>query len=558
MLESFVSYIIILVICLSTGFASSNILHLRAKETGAFFSTLIIGIVTITIWTGFFSIFSKIGLVSNLIIIALDIAYLIIFRERIIPTAKNAYCYINNHKWEMITYAIVAIVIAYFNSRGVFHTDTNLYHAANIRMYEESSVIKGIANLFNNYGYNSMYHAFCAFFSEHWVLNKPWHSTSGFLALIFSAYSIHNIKSLNGRKARLSDAGCVAILIYVLNILYYINSPATDFAAMLFSLYLMTEWLRIIETNDDVHEYANLCVLAVYILTLKMSAGPLIITVIYPLYVLFKAKNYKTIGKYFGICVIVALPYLIRNYYISGWLLYPFSGIDIFDVKWKVPVDILEMDTSIISINGKCILGLPADLPIKEWLPIWWNAQEYYGKLLVLSTALATVMILIHLTYRAIKDNSVFSLVVILLGNYAALILWFLEAPFIRYGLAFILFTSCLGVVVYLYEKRTGFRRLIMGSTAILTIFLMLPFVDHYFGDNLGFASMHKYEPYYISQKDYDIVETSIFRVGNIEINGGNGSINSYYAYPGTIGPYADSRLDALGEKFEDGFYMRK
>ena len=112
-------------------------------------------------------------------------------------------------------------------------------------------------------------------------------------------------------------------------------------------------------------------------------------------------------------------------------------------------------------------------------------------------------------------------------------------------------------MAVYLSEKRYGFRRIVMGLSAILIFFLMLPFVDHYFGDNIGFVSMHKSEPYYVFQKDYDRTENIEIRVGNVLINGAYGATNSYYAYPSTTGPAVDSRLRAFGDTFEEGFYMQ-
>ncbi len=557
MIEVLASFAFMLSVCTLTGFAVAGGMRFITKSRLQGFSIVITGIVSITVLSGYLSIFTKIGALANFMVLAIDGLYIWIERRKLRAVSHKILEYALKHRWELLFYIGEAIIIAYFTSRGNYHTDTNLYHAANIRIYEETRVIKGLANVFNNYGYNSMYHAFCAFFSEHWLLSKPWHTTSGFLAFIFSVYSTHRLKSLNERRVRLSDGGCIAMLIYVLNILYYTNSPATDYAAMLFALYMMTEWIRVKETTDDVLSYANLCILGVYILTLKISAGMLIVAVIYPACVFLREKRIKDIFKYLLIGLVVSLPYFIRNFFISGWLVYPFKAIDIFNVRWKVPLDILEMDVAIIGGSGKCLFDMPADLPISQWVPIWWEAQEYYGKLLVLSAIFAICVLSLHEIYRITKKRIDLATISILFGNLVSLILWFVEAPFIRYGLAFLLFPPCLTVAVYLSEKRYGFRRIVMGLSAILILFLMLPFVDHYFGDNIGFVSMHKSEPYYVFQKDYDRTENIEIRVGNVLINGAYGATNSYYAYPSTTGPAVDSRLRAFGDTFEEGFYMQ-
>ncbi len=559
MLEVLLSFSYELIICLAFGFVitkvSAKIIPLRES----LFSILITGIVSITVFVGFVSIFSGIGAAVTCFVIVVSVAGALLLKKEFIEFAGCVKKYFLAHRWEMAFYAFIAIVISYFTSRGNFHTDTNLYHAANIRIYEEVGMVKGMGNIYWNYAYNSMYHAFCAFFSEHWILSKPWHTTSGFLGFIFSAYAVHNLKTLNKRRIKVSDAGSFAILIYVLNILYYINSPATDYAAMLFSLYIMTEWIRVRETADDVASYAILSVLGVYVVTLKLSAGPLVLAVIYPAYILIKEKKVKEILKYLGLGIFISLPYFIRNFLISGWLAYPFKGLDIFNVKWKMPVDFLDADVSIITGSGKCLFDMPVDLPIRQWVPIWWRAQETYGRLLFIAAIFASFMLVIHEFYNILcRKKFDFQVVALLLGIFISFLLWFVEAPFIRYGLAFLLFLPFMAVSEYFSEERHGFRRIAVGLPAIIILLLITPFVGHYVGDNIGFISMHKSEPYYVLQKDYDQTETKEIQVGNVIINGTYDSINSYYAYPGINGIVVDERLRAYGNSFEEGFYMEQ
>ncbi len=558
MIEVLVSFVVMLAVCMATGFAASEVMYIITKSRLGGFGILIAGIVAITVFTGFLSVFMGIGAAATILVLAADVAFLVVKRTEAREKLAGMCKYAKAHRWEMFFYVFVAAIISYFASRGNFHTDTNLYHAANIRIYEEIGLAKGMGNAYWNYAYNSMYHAFAAFFSEHWILAKPWHTTSAFLAFIFSVYSIHHFKTLNERRVRFSDGGCIAILIYVLNILYYINSPATDFAAMLFALYMMTEWVRVKETSNDTLSYANLCLLGVYILTLKISAGLLVIAVVYPAFYLIKEKRIGDILKYLSLGIFISLPYFIRNYLISGWLIYPFKAIDVFNVQWKMPVDFMDQDVAIITGSGKCLFDMPHDLPINEWVPIWWRAQEYYGKLLFLGAVFAGFVLLVLEIYKLCHKKFDFALTAILVGDAASMILWFVQAPFIRYGLAFLLFTPCLAVAASLSEKRYGFRRIVMGLSALLITFFTLPFVDHYFGDNIGFISMHKSEPYYIWQKDYDQTETVEIRVGDTVINGTRDSINSYYAYPSISGITVDDRLMAFGDSFEDGFYMHK
>jgi len=86
------------------------------------------------------------------------------------------------------------LLIAFFTSRGEFHTDTNIYHAAAIRLYEEYGVLKGAGNLQLHYAYNSAYLAFASIFSLRWLFGQSIHTTTGFLEVIMCLYAFYGLK----------------------------------------------------------------------------------------------------------------------------------------------------------------------------------------------------------------------------------------------------------------------------------------------------------------------------------------------------------------------------
>ena len=90
-------------------------------------------------------------------------------------------------------YLLFTLVIAFYTSRGTFHTDTAIYHAQAIRIAEEYGLIKGVANLQLHFGYDSAYLVFCALFTFSWILPVALHTTTGFLELIVSLYAFRQI-----------------------------------------------------------------------------------------------------------------------------------------------------------------------------------------------------------------------------------------------------------------------------------------------------------------------------------------------------------------------------
>ena len=71
--------------------------------------------------------------------------------------------------YEGLFYLIFIIFIAFYTSRGDFHTDTGIYHAQAIHYIEEYGVIKGLANIQLHLGYNSAYLVFCALYTFAWI-----------------------------------------------------------------------------------------------------------------------------------------------------------------------------------------------------------------------------------------------------------------------------------------------------------------------------------------------------------------------------------------------------
>ena len=106
---------------------------------------IICGIVIATVYAQFFSLFYKVGLLANLILLILCLITLFQYNKEILSLLKDVKT--TAFSWEGCLYLGILILIAFFTSRGPIHADTNMYHAQAIRWYEEYGVVKGLANL---------------------------------------------------------------------------------------------------------------------------------------------------------------------------------------------------------------------------------------------------------------------------------------------------------------------------------------------------------------------------------------------------------------------------
>lgn len=556
-----ISWIYYFLLCGVVGLGIEKLLSkgLQGKWKFQTIDHTVTGIVGITIYAAFFSIFYKVGMIAHLILLLLAIICAYGCRKEIkamIPKAKKLI-----FSWEGFFFLCFILLIAFFTSRGQFHTDTNIYHAQNIRLYEEYGIIKGMGNLQLHYGYNSLYLAFAAVMSLAWLLPWSLHTTTGFIEVILCLYALHHLKEFKTHKTHLEDAGCIAILFYALVNVTGSMSPATDYPTMFLSIYMVCVWLRAIEERAHYSVYALLSVFAVFLGTMKLSAIAMAFVVVYPAFFLLKEKKWKEIGIYIGLGIIILAPYLIRNVIISGWLIYPFEAIDLFDVPWKIPLEYLLVDAYQIKVWGRCLFDISLiDMPIKEWLPIWWESQERYAQMFLGANVLGIILAGFNLIYKILKKIEIrVELAVLYMGMLASALVWFFMAPFIRYGLGFLLLIPLIGIASWFDYEKTGFQSIATGVLVMCIFFCFCPYVDRYVTEVGVFVKQRLTEPYYIVQKDYDDGSTS-----SIEIKGNTiyyndyrkeeGERNSYHYFPNTAYDDMLRRSDLVSEDIKDGF----
>lgn len=549
MIAVILSWIYIAFICVLIGIGI-----LRKKSLGVIYY-LAAGIIGITVYVEIFSIFGKIGALAHTIMLAAALIAGVLERKTIAGLWSR---YKNSlFSWEGFFYLCFIILIAFFTSRGIFHTDTNIYHAQAIRLYEEYGLIKGMGNLQLHFAYNSSYLAFASVFSMKWLLGQSLHVTTGLIEIIMSIYAFHGLKNFKQHQSHLADMMRVGILFYTLVILTGSMSPATDYTTMYFVLFVITAWCENIEGIRDLEKYCLLAVVTVFVATLKFSACVLVLIAVYPAVYLIKEKRWKEILLYAGCGLLIMLPFLIRNFLISGWLLYPFNGIDIFNVEWKIPEEYLLVDANQIKVWGRCLYDVDKiDWPISKWLPIWWEGQQRYEQMLIGCVAIGSILLFIQFVVKLFKRIKIrWDFLTLVMTVFVCLLVWFLMAPFIRYGLAFLFAVPMLAVGEYLSEKKRGFYSILTGGLVFLIVVSISPYWDNYITDAGVFLKQNVTQPYYFLQKDYDDTEMESYEMnGNTVYYPKEGEINSYHVYPGTCYKIMAERTTLMGDNIKDGF----
>lgn len=534
------------------------------------------GLVSVTVYAQFFSLFSGVGLAANLILCVLCALIILVNRKAFTETVRQMVFPAEETFPRFVFGAVLVLflIFAYGASRGMIHYDTGLYHAQSIRWIEEYGAVRGLGNLHCRLAYNSSSFALSALYSMAFLGGPSFHCAAGWLSFLLAVVCLSIGKSLRAGRIRTSDFARVMCVYYLVNIFDEMISPASDYFMVLVAFYIVIRWLDLSERGEKtILPYALLCVLGVFLMTVKLSAALILLLTVYPACRLAGEKRWGETGAYLGLGILTALPFFIRNVVISGWLVYPFTQIDLFDVVWKIPRGLADYDAREIQVWGRGYTDVAQfDMPVREWLPGWFGTLAGSDKVFVLAAVAAVAVLLAeaaYLIWRRHKEHRLSSAVsaarervmspALFLAQAtvaASFLFWLCTSPLIRYGCVWVYLAAAV-VFGGLYEAVMRFAdggwRMASGRTVSALIVLLLI----YKGAALARETAGSYvNDYWLVQKDYDNYETRPYEIAGVTfycpVAGDQVGYDSFPSSPSEAG------IGFLGEGISDGFRAEK
>ncbi len=540
-------YVILTTFGLGVGFAAlaEKGFHYRIKRLN---SLLMAGLVIATVYAQFFSLVTKVGLAANVILLAVCGLIVVLCRCKFAAYIKGAWKETSIAK--KILVAVLVLLWAYFTSRGYMHYDSDLYHGQSIRWMEEYGVVPGLGNLHERFAYNSSFFAVSALYSLRFMLGHSMHAMSGYFALLLSITALDIAESRKRKKFLMADFARVGAIYYLTTIINEVVAPASDYSIMCVLFFIVIKWLdALAKEEQDIAPYALLCVVGVYALTLKLTAGLILLLLIKPAYLLIKEKRVKEIFAYLGMGLLVAIPWFARTVVISGWLLYPFPALDLFRFDWEMNAELIAVDAAQISAWGKALYDVNLlDTPVWVWLPNWFRTTlSGMEKLLILGNVACIGLFMIGFVWMLVKKRWQHLDMALVLGTMiCSYAFWQLSAPLMRYGYAHVLLLNFLTVGWILIklgwkplESVVYFALLLYGGYKLFTV-----------GEYISGNYLQKY---YVWQQDYGVYELESVEIdGVILYQGAVGDRTGYASFP-SVPTLEHVRL--RGDGLEDGFY---
>ncbi|MCM1127411.1 MAG: hypothetical protein NC429_13185 [Lachnospiraceae bacterium] len=534
--------------CYLTGFLCVKVISGNGKfkfkrETDYFYA----GIGAVTVYAQIFSIFGKVGLLANVILLIACILICVWLRRELAERFRALRLTVTPGRTAMAL--LLFLAFAYGTSRGYIHYDTGLYHAQSIRWIEEYGVVPGLGNLHSRLAYNSSAFCLSALYSMAFLGGRSYHCCAGFLAFLLSLVCSEMIRKGFFQNPRLSDFARIIGIYYLLNIFDEMISPASDYFMVLLVLFIVIRWLELLERKEkSFFPYAMLSVMCVVVISVKLSGALTLLLALLPAVQMVREKRVIEIFKFIGTGILVIAPFLIRNVILSGWLIYPFTAVDLFDVDFKIPKGMAEYDAREIQVWGRGYSDVTLyGQPIVKWMPEWIRGLGGVDTVFLALAVSGTLLFLWFAGYALWKKKKEMLAYLHAAGTLTICFLfWLFSAPLIRYGCVFLWLVP---VVTwgYLYLKISPH----MDRFRVYGVFILLAGVYKAgaFGtEQCRLASAD----YLILQKDYDRYETESYELhGYTFYYSPSGDRTGYDAFPASPVKAEDI---FRGETIEEGF----
>ncbi len=536
-------YVLITTFCLGYAFSrlAGKLFGYRIKSVDGL---LMAGLGAATVYAQFFSLFYRVSLLANVVLVIFSAMTVLFWHQDMKRLLTESFR--GSSRAVKILIPVLFVLWAYFTSRGYMVHDTKLYHAQSIRWIEEYGIVPGQGVVNSRFSYNSSVFSLAALYSLKFVFGQSMHAMSGWFAFLLSVTTLDIIKGV--KKFRFSDFANVAAIYYLTLITDEVLAPSSDYATMCVLFFLVIKWLRLLEQPKEEQQtapYGLLCVLGVYALTLKLTAGLILLLLIKPAYRLLKEKQWKQILCYLLLGILTAAPWLIRGVLISGWLLYPFPALDLFDLPWKQKTEWVKTDVGAIKTWGRGVNNsVLAAQPIWEWYGTWFKTLSLMEK----GIALVDIAALVSFVGAAIavflrKNWENLDRLLVCATAACSYLYWQTSAPLPRYGYTYMLLLPALvfGWGILLLKK----DRLLRGGLALYGVYKIVMLISYIAGC--------AWYPAYIKQVDYYSADTEVWTV---EVDGAEFYCTEedgigYAYFPGSSA-YEEFRLRGNGLK--DGF----
>ena len=517
--------------------------------------TLLLGFVSITTLSSIISIFYPLNLVTVSLFILLGILCTVRFFPEIVRAKQTLQA-----GWKAAAFPMKAAVFALITIScfavlmDIGESDTWFYHSQAILWIKKYAAVPGLGNIHGRFAFNSHFFISSALFSFFLAEDRVIFPLLSFFYLVFNLRLLANIQSsIKSQNSFFFVLNTCLFLFFAHQAFGEINGTDTDSITAILLLYALLLFLTPDLKQNKLHWGFLLWVLVLTAAPFKLSAclAGVLVFILFPQ--LLARRNLTLFG---GAAAVIILPFIARNILLSGYLLYPFPGIDVLNVDWKIPLQEVIYEKELVEgwaklpngmVDGITFEDIPKvlQLPFGEWFKSWWPQQSIRWRGFMLINLFSVVLFVVALFKKNYRMALLSGAILI------NLLFWFFEAPEPRFGAAFLFFGAAL-IFALVLKPVFKFYKPSVGLFWLFALFLLaLPSLKHVV-----------YTPWQPALLFYPVYEakakTEDFQAGNftMQVPSKEPPARGYWCYcaPLPCTPFPKKNVMMRGKSYQDGF----
>jgi len=429
-----------------TYFTGMACISLLKKITGndfiaGFFDTFLAGLMTCFTWFNLVSFFAPVNYIAllPLLVIAIIVFAKRATRESFFRQLAGGYRLLLAGPQALFTLPLLLLFFVHWIVPPA-NPDSSGYHFVSILWYEKYKVVPGLANLHGRLAFNPANFIISAAWSFTSLAGQALYPLNGVLALLFYAWLVKKIRTTPS-PAAIGLMLCGILLFR--NTLVNISSPSADMLSTLLLFYsAFGVYENIREGKNKAADFILPAFFFAFSITAKLFSLPLVTVFIY-LFIFFvrDKSKYIILMRAVPLLLLLLIPWIIRNFIMSGYLAYPILHSNLFKADWAVPASIVNVEHTISQYGPRAhhnnTIADQVKEPFSHWFLPWlrFGFQQNIYFAVIYTTALLSPLLWWAKPNRRYIPGPLFVFWVL---NYINVWLWLWASPEPRFGLAFL------------------------------------------------------------------------------------------------------------------------
>jgi hypothetical protein len=401
--------------------------------------------------------------------------------------------------WLLLAFVVVSVIEQ--ATHKPTNPDSGIYHAQTIRWAETYPAVPGLGNIHGRLAFNSSWLVVQALVSFTFLGLRSFHMLPAIISMLVL------LDWLRGPVGWLrGDASPVNILkTFLIPVFFYVlpsevSSPGTDLPVVLLVWFLAAVWVeRPRQDGSGLGIYdVSLLILILYAVTIKLSAAPLLILAV--LAALGALRRPPFMAKLVILAVVFTAPWFARSAIQSGYLVYPVTAVDVFDLDWKIPPaearseqDAIVAFARLPRLERSEVMAMPANVWMRQWFANQTANRKLVLALAGISPFLLAGVVAVETLWRKRARTWTAGLIQVYLMALVGGIYWLFTAPDFRFGYGFLMLLVLLPLLlpaVWISRWAAGRTRflpfvVVAGLILFQAVFLVRSFESKTFAERV-------------------------------------------------------------------------